>query len=103
MMKCSVCKKELVGTKKIRDKEGWHHIVGWGAMLLAGGPVGWVSGGITVGSKLFKKHIMNEVDIKCPHCKAKLTLSKAEFKELKREINKAIEEDRHNHQNRVER
>lgn len=41
--------------------------------------------------------------IKCPHCGAKLTLTRAEWKELKDEMYRLEEQERKNKQNRIER
>ena len=100
MMKCPCCGKELIGNKKVKDKDNWQNIAGTVAIIF-GGPWSMIAGGFTIGDKLFKKHIMNEVDIKCPHCKKKLTLTKQEFKELKREINAILETERKSKQNRI--
>ena len=45
----------------------------------------------------------DEVEIKCPHCKAKLTLTRAEYKELKKEVNAILDAERKSKQNRIER
>ena len=98
-MKCSVCKKDILG-EKVKEKGKWQYGVGIGAILLTG-PIGMTAGAVTVAGKLFMKHVCDEVEVKCPHCGAKLTLTKAEFKELKREYNRREAEIRKSQQNRV--
>lgn len=102
MMKCPKCNKNLVNkSKNAKEKGSWQYWVGAGAILFTG-PVGTTAGIITVGAKLFNKHILNEVEVKCPHCKATLTLTKQQYKQLKKEINEAETKARHAKQNRIE-
>ena len=102
MMKCSKCGKNIIGNKRVKDNDNWQNVAGTLAIIF-GGPLTMACGGISIGSKLFKKHIMNEVEIKCPHCKAKLTLTRAEYKELKKEVNAILDAERKSKQNRIER
>lgn len=104
-MKCSKCKMELIGNKKIVSKEGrLGEYVGDGLLITFGGllaPIGMLS----LGSKLYnkaKKYVKDEIEITCPHCKAKLTLTAYEYEELKNEIQKIRDEERRAKQNRVE-
>ena len=101
MMKCSVCKRDIFG-EKVKEKGKWHYGVGIAAILLTG-PVGMTAGALTIAGKLLVKHVGDEVEIKCPHCGAKLTLTKAEFKELKNEMNRKSMEEYRAKQNRIER
>ena len=102
MMKCSKCKQDLIGRKKVGEKGKWEYYAG-GAGLLFGGPIGMAAGTAAIGLKLYGKFVKDEVEVKCPHCGAKLTLTRAEYKELKREIDKIKEAERRSKQNRVER
>lgn len=101
MMRCPKCKQDIFG-KKCKEKGKWQYWVG-GAAILMTGPVGTAAGALTIGAKLFNKHVMDEVEIKCPHCGAKLTLTKAEWKELKDEMNRKAGEEYRAKQNRIER
>lgn len=101
MMKCSKCKRDIFG-EKCKEKGKWGYWVG-GAAVLMTGPVGAAGGAVAIGAKLFNKYIMDEVVIKCPHCGAKLTLTRAEWKELKNEMYRLEEQERKNKQNRIER
>lgn len=98
-MRCSVCGRDLLG-EKVKEKGRWQYGVGAAAILLSG-PVGMTAGAMTILGKLAVKHIGDEVEMKCPHCKAKLTLTKAEFKELKNEQHRREEAERKSKQNRI--
>ena len=76
-----------------------------GALMLVGGPILATAGAIGLGIDLFKSYkelSKDEIEITCPHCKAKLTLTNEEFNTLKAEIDKAKAEERKSKQNRVE-
>lgn len=98
-MKCPKCKKDLLG-EKVKEKGRWQYGVGAAAILMTG-PVGMLAGAATIAGKLIVKHVGDEVEIKCPHCKAKLTLTKAEYKELKEEQYRREDAERKAKQNRV--
>ena len=102
MMKCSNCKQELINNKKVKEKDSWSYITDT-ACIIFGGPIITTLGVLSIGAKLYNKFIQDEVEVKCPHCKAKLTLTRAEYKELKGEINKILDEERKSKQNRIER
>lgn len=99
MMKCPKCKKELFG-ESIKRKGGLGTVAAT-ACIMFGGPFTMAVGALHLGVRAFEKHVMNEVEIKCPHCKAKLTLTKDEFKELKAEMNRLQEQERKAKQNRI--
>lgn len=99
MMKCPKCKKELLGESVKRT--GKVGAAAATACVIFGGPFTMALGALSLGARAFEKHVMNEVEIKCPHCKAKLTLTKDEFKELKAEMNRLAEQERKAKQNRV--
>lgn len=99
-MKCSKCNRELIGNKKINDKAKWGYIDST-LCIIFGGPILTTIGTIDIGHKLWRRFKKNEIDIKCPHCKAKLTLTRAEYKELKKEIEEILDEERKSKQNRV--
>lgn len=99
MMKCPKCKKELFG-ESIKRKGGLGTAAAT-ACIIFGGPFAMAAGALHLGARAFEKHVMNEVEIKCPHCKAKLTLTKDEFKELKAEMNRLQEQERKAKQNRI--
>ena len=76
-----------------------------GALMLVGGPILATAGAIGLGIDLFKSYkelSKDEIEITCPHCKAKLTLTNEEFNTLKAEIEKVKAEERKSKQNRVE-
>lgn len=101
MMKCPKCDKNLVNNdKNAKAKGNWQYWVGTGAILFTG-PVGTAAGALVIGAKLFNKHILNEVEVKCPHCGATITLTKQQYKQLKREIDEAETKARHAKQNRI--
>ena len=99
-MKCSKCNQELIGNKKVKDKSRWDYVSDV-TLVIFGGPVLTTIGTISLGCNLWKRFKKNEIDIKCPHCKAKLTLTRAEYKELKKEIEEILDEERKSKQNRV--
>ena len=105
-MKCSVCKKDLVGNKMVANDKVKKSNMFWnGALMIVGGPILATFGAIGLGIdayKSFKQVSKDEIEITCPHCKAKLTLTNAEFEELKAEIEKVKAEERKSKQNRVE-
>lgn len=88
-MKCSKCHKRLVSDKKLRnlDEGIWYAIDA--AYILAGGPIGAAIGSMALSARTYKKHIKNEVSIKCPHCGTVLTLTKEEYDELQDRIKQA--------------
>ena len=105
-MKCSVCKKDLVGNKGVANNKVKKSNMFWnGALMLVGGPILATAGAIGLGIDLFKSYkelSKDEIEITCPHCKAKLTLTNEEFNTLKAEIEKVKAEERKSKQNRVE-
>lgn len=105
-MKCSVCKKDLVGNKGVANNKVNKKSMFWnGALMLVGGPILATAGAIGLGMDLFKSYkelSKDEIEITCPHCKAKLTLTNEEFNTLKAEIEKVKAEERKSKQNRVE-
>lgn len=102
MMKCSKCKQELINNKKVKEKDSWLYITNT-ACIIFGGTIAMTLGALSMGGKLYNKFIKDEVEIKCPHCKAKLTLTRAEYKELKKEVNVLLDAERKSKQNRIER
>lgn len=108
MMKCSKCGKNIIGNKKIKNRNGGvtNGTVSYAAdviCMMAGGPITTAIGVGSAGVKLYKKYIKDEMVIKCPHCKAELTLTKKEYKELKKEIEAVRTKERQSKQNRIER
>ena len=105
-MKCSVCKQDLAGKKGVANNKAKKSNMFWnGALMIVGGPVLATIGAIGLGMEAYKSYKQiskDEVEITCPHCKAKLTLTNAEFEELKAEIEKVKAEERKSKQNRVE-
>lgn len=102
MMKCSKCKQNIVGNKKVKDKENkWD--IARGAAFVLGGPIIQTTMAIGEGIRLYEKFVNDEVKVKCPHCKAELTLTKKEYKELKKEIKAVRKDERQSKQNRIER
>lgn len=99
MMKCSKCNKELFG-ESVKRKGALGSVAATAAIIF-GGPFAMAIGALHLGIRAFEKHVMKEVEIKCPHCKAKLTLTKDEFKTLKEEMYRLQEEERKSKQNRV--
>lgn len=100
MMKCSKCKKELIDNKKVKEKGSWQYVTDI-ACIIFGGPIATTLGVLSMGGKLYNKFIKDEVEIKCPHCKTKLTLTRAEYKELKKSIEAILDEERKSKQNRI--
>lgn len=105
-MKCSVCKKELIGKKGVASNKANKKNMFWnGALMVVGGPILATAGAIGLGIDLFKSYkelSKDEIEITCPHCKAKLVLTRDEYNYLKAEIDKAKAEERRANQNRVE-
>ena len=105
-MKCSVCKKDLVGNKMVKnDKPSKKNMFWSGALVLVGGPIVATLAGFGLGYELMKsyhQHSKDEIEITCPHCKSKLVLTNEEFNTLKAEIEKVKAEERKANQNRVE-
>ena len=102
MMKCSKCNQNIVGNKKVKDSDRY----AWAATLsglLTLGPIGTAAGVIVAGDRVYHKYIKDEITVKCPHCKEKLTLTKKEYKELKKEIKAVLDEERKSKQNRIKR
>lgn len=101
MMKCPKCNKNLVNNdKNAKAKGNWQYWLG-GAAIIFTGPIGTAAGALTIGAKLFNKHVFNEVEVKCPHCKTTITLTKQQYKQLKKEISDAETKARHAKQNRI--
>lgn len=105
-MKCSVCKKELIGNKGVASNKANKKNMFWnGALMVVGGPILATAGAIGLGIDLFKSYkelSKDEIEITCPHCKAKLVLTRDEYNYLKAEIDKIKAEERKSKQNRVE-
>lgn len=105
-MRCSVCKQDLIGNKGVaNNKTSKKSMLLNGALMIIGGPIVATFGAIGLGLDLVKSYkeiSKDEVEITCPHCKAKLTLTRAEFQELKSEIDRIKAEERKAKQNRVE-
>ena len=100
MMNCPKCKNNLVGNKKVKDTENkWD--VARGAAFVLGGPLVMTTMAIGEGIRLYDKYGRDEVEVKCPHCKAKITLTKAQYKQLKNEIKEVQKKERHATQNRI--
>lgn len=99
-IKCPCCKKDIITTNGVKDADRWNNYLGIGCILV-GGPWSLGIGAFNLGIKAFKKHVQDEVDIKCPHCKKRITLTKAQWKEIKKLIKDAQEIERHKGQNRL--
>ena len=97
---CPVCKKNIITEKKIKDADRFENYGGL-SWLFIGGPIGTGLGAVLLGAKAYKKHICNEVDVKCPHCKAKITLTKDQWKEIKKLVKEVRTNERHKGQNRL--
>ena len=97
---CPCCKKNIITEKKLKDADRLNNYGGL-AWLFIGGPIGIGLGALGLGGKAFKKHVLNEVDTKCPHCKAKITLTKEQWKEIKKLIKEVRTDERHKGQNRL--
>lgn len=102
MMYCSKCGKDIIGRKKVGEKGKWEYYAG-GAGILLGGPIGMAAGAAGIGLKLYGKYVKDEVEVKCPHCGATLTLTKAEYKDLKRQLDSIKEAERKSKQNRIKK
>jgi uncharacterized protein YbaR (Trm112 family) len=101
MMECPKCKRNLVGDKKVKDVENkWD--VARGAAFILGGPVTMTAATIFEGMRLYDKYGRDEVEVKCPHCKTKITLTKEQYKELKKQIKDLQKNKRHAKQNRID-
>ena len=105
-MKCSKCKKELIGNKGVANNKVNKKNMFWnGALMLVGGPIVGTLGAIGLGIdayRTYKEISKDEIEITCPHCKAKLVLTRDEYEYLKSEIEKVKAEERKSKQNRVE-
>ena len=100
MMNCPKCRKSLIGNKKVKDVENkWD--VARGAAFVLGGPLVMTTMAIGEGMRLYDKYGRDEVEVKCPHCKAKITLTKEQYKQLKKEIKKVRDSERQSKQNRI--
>lgn len=100
MMKCPKCKQDIVGNKKVKDSDRYDWIATLSGLMLFG-PVGTAAGVFVGGTRVYQKYIKDEITVKCPHCKEKLTLTKKEYKELKKEIKAVLDEERKSKQNRI--
>lgn len=100
MMNCPKCRKSLIGDKKVKDTENkWD--IARGAAFVLGGPLVQTTMAVGEGIRLYDKFVRDEVQVKCPHCKAKITLTKEQYKQLKKEIKEIQKQDRHSKQNRI--
>ena len=100
MMNCPKCRKSLIGNKKVKDIENkWD--IARGAAFILGGPLVMTTMAMSEGIRLYEKYGRDEVEVKCPHCKAKITLTKAQYKQLKNEIKEVQKKERHATQNRI--
>lgn len=101
MMNCPKCRKSLIGDKKVKDTENkWD--IARGAAFVLGGPIIQTTMAIGEGIRLYDKFVKDEVEVKCPHCKTKITLTKEQYKKLKKEIKKVQDKERHSKQNRID-
>ena len=101
MLNCPKCRKSLIGNKKVKDVENkWD--VARGAAFVFGGPIVMTTMAIGEGIRLYDKYGRDEVEVKCPHCKTKITLTKAQYKQLKKEIKEVQKQERHATQNRID-
>mgnify|MGYP003288357426 CR=1 FL=1 len=104
-MKCSKCDKGLISSKEVKsDKVNKKFMLLNGGLMLIGGPLIGTLCGIGLGADLVRgylQHSRDEIEITCPHCKAKLTLTNEEFNTLKAEIEKVKAEERKSKQNRI--
>lgn len=100
MIQCPKCNQNMAGNKKVKDIENkWD--VARGAAFILGGPLVMTTVAIGEGIRLYDKYGRDEVEVKCPHCKAKITLTKIQYKQLKDEIKEIQKKERHTTQNRV--
>ena len=101
MMNCPKCRKSLIGDKKVKDTENkWD--IARGAAFVLGGPIVQTTMAISEGIRLYDKFVKDEVEVKCPHCKTKITLTKEQYKKLKKEIKKVQDKERQTKQNRID-
>lgn len=98
---CPCCGKNIITEKKLKDADRWDNYGGFAWLLVASGPIGYGLGALCLGTKAYKKHIQNEVDVKCPHCKKKITLTKEQWKEIKKLVKEVRDNERHKTQNRL--
>lgn len=101
MMKCPKCNRNLVGDKNAKAKDGAMSYVGDAALMIFGGPILTTLGALSTGAKMYDRFVKDEVEVKCPHCKAKITLTRKQYKQLKNEISEAETKARHAKQNRI--
>ena len=101
MMNCPNCKKSLIGNKKVKDIENKWDVVR-GVAFITGGPLTMTTMAICEGIRVYDKFVKDEVEVKCPHCKTKITLTKEQYKQLKKEIKKITNAERHAKQNRID-
>ena len=100
MLNCPKCRKSLIGNKKVKDVENkWD--IARGAAFVFGGPIIMTTMAIGEGIRLYDKYGRDEVEVKCPHCKTKITLTKEQYKQLKKEIKKVRDNERQSKQNRI--
>ena len=100
MLNCPKCKKNMIGEKRVREKENKWDIVR-GAGFICGGPVAMTIIAAGEGIRLYDKFVRDEVQVKCPHCGEVITLTKAQYKELKKGIKEVQKDKRHATQNRI--
>ena len=83
-MKCSKCNKELNRNIKKAGIENTKLSHAADAFcLIAGGPIVTAIGAFNIGRKVMTNILEEEVEIKCPHCGAKMIITKEEYKKLK--------------------
>ena len=100
MMNCPKCRKSLIGDKKVKDTENkWD--IARGAAFVLGGPLVQTTMAVGEGIRLYDKFVRDEVQVKCPHCGEVITLTKAQYKELKKGIKEVQKDKRHATQNRI--
>jgi len=100
MMNCPKCHKNLIGDKKVKDIENkWD--IARGVAFVAGGPLVMTAMAVGEGIRVYDKFVRDEVEVKCPHCKAKITLTKKQYKQLKQEIKEVQTAKRQASQNRI--
>jgi DNA-directed RNA polymerase subunit RPC12/RpoP len=80
MKKCCRCGKDLFGGT---SGDFWAKGAAWTGVL-AGGPITMALGAGYLGLKAFKKHIHDEVQLKCPHCGSNNTVTKDEYEKYKK-------------------
>lgn len=100
MMNCPKCKKSLIGDKSVKDKNyKWDVLEAAG--FICGGPITMTAAVIYGGARLYNKYGHGDIEIKCPHCKEVITLSKSQYKELQKEIKAVKTKVRQSKQNRI--